>query len=190
MISHIHLSRLGFTIVELLVVIVVIAILATISVSAYTSIQQRAANVSRVSELVAWKKSFMIYRALAGGWPPSMVVDDEYCLGVGYPIGAGGVSRCHNYMSSGSTGSPDYAVLESDNAILMTQLRQYTDLPGTGDRTPINGIVGPYVRLKSAGDGMYVRLTMTQSGTVCPNETEVYWTDPDGSRSTCIIEIK
>lgn len=167
-----------------------VAILATISVSAYTGIQQRAANVSRVSELVAWKKSFMIYRTLAGGWPPSMVVDDEYCLGDGYPIGAGGVSRCHNYQSAGSTGSPDYAVLESDNAILMAELRQYADLPGAGDRTPINGIVGPYVRLKDASEGMYVRLTMTQNGDVCPNETETYWMDADGSRSTCIIEVR
>lgn len=65
----------------------------------------------------------MIYRNLRGEWPPSVVIDEEYCLGSGYPIGAGGVPRCHNYQSSGAAGGPDYAVRESDNATLMAELR-------------------------------------------------------------------
>jgi prepilin-type N-terminal cleavage/methylation domain-containing protein len=39
----------GFTIVELLIVIVVIAILAALSVVGYTNIQQRVKNTTKVS---------------------------------------------------------------------------------------------------------------------------------------------
>lgn len=81
-----RLKHQGFTIVELLVVIVVIAILTTIGVSGYSNLQLRAANTSRVAEIVAWKKAFMIYRNLRGEWPPSVVIDEEYCLGSGYPM--------------------------------------------------------------------------------------------------------
>lgn len=48
-----RLKHQGFTIVELLVVIVVIAILTTIGVSGYSNLQLRAANTSRVAEIVA-----------------------------------------------------------------------------------------------------------------------------------------
>jgi len=44
-------KRRGFTIVELLIVIVVIATLAAITIVAYSGIQQRARDARRVSDL-------------------------------------------------------------------------------------------------------------------------------------------
>lgn len=184
------IAKRGFTIVELLIVIVVIGVLAGIVIVSYGGVRERAINTSRSVELAAWRDAFVMYKASRGSWPPSMVVDDEYCLGTGYPVGAGGVPRCHNYQSSGSSGSPDYAVLQSDNATLMAELKLDADLPKRGDRTPMNGIVGPYVRLKSDSGGTYVRLTMTQYGVVCPSGTESYWVDTPGNRTTCIIEMR
>lgn len=60
-------STSGFTIVELLIVIVVIAILAAISVVAYTGIQTRARASAIASDLQATEKAFHAYRAVAGG---------------------------------------------------------------------------------------------------------------------------
>lgn len=59
----------GFTIIELLIVIVVIAILATISVVAYNGIQNRANNTAIMSDLAAMKKQAMLFHASEGIYP-------------------------------------------------------------------------------------------------------------------------
>ena len=43
--------RRGFTIVELLIVIVVIGVLAAISIAAYNSVQSKARDSSRIAKL-------------------------------------------------------------------------------------------------------------------------------------------
>ncbi len=60
-------SRSGFTIVELLIVIVVIAILAAISVVAYGGIQQRARDSQRAQDMATIKKTLLMYNATHGG---------------------------------------------------------------------------------------------------------------------------
>ena len=57
----------GFTIVELLIVIVVIAILAAISMVAYTNIQGRARDSRRASDIAQIKKALLAYDVLHGG---------------------------------------------------------------------------------------------------------------------------
>ena len=60
-------EREGFTIVELLIVIVVIAILAAISIVAYNGIQQRARDNIRKSDIAAIGKSLQLYAVDNGG---------------------------------------------------------------------------------------------------------------------------
>ena len=59
----------GFTIVELLIVIVVIAILATISIAAYTNIQQRAKNTAIINAASQSLKMIEAYIAANGTYP-------------------------------------------------------------------------------------------------------------------------
>ena len=62
----------GFTIVELLIVIVVIAILAAISIVAYNGIQQRARDANRLNDAKNIEKSLRIYLAQNGSlFPPT-----------------------------------------------------------------------------------------------------------------------
>ncbi len=60
------MRRGGFTIVELLIVIVVIAILATITIVAYNGIQLRGQAAAIASDLRAADKSFRLYKEASG----------------------------------------------------------------------------------------------------------------------------
>lgn len=62
-------DRHGFTIVELLIVIVVIAILAAISVVAYTGIQQRGRDSQRESDVAVITKALEMYYIDNGRYP-------------------------------------------------------------------------------------------------------------------------
>ena len=59
----------GFTIVELLIVIVVIAILAAISIVAYNGIQQRARDSQRDSDIQTITKALELYHIDNGKFP-------------------------------------------------------------------------------------------------------------------------
>ena len=70
----------GFTIVELLIVIVVIAILAAITIVAYNGIQQRAKNAQVVSGVNAYVKAIESFKAVNNSYPSL-----SGCLGANYP---------------------------------------------------------------------------------------------------------
>lgn len=59
----------GFTIVELLIVIVVIAILAAITIVAYNGIQQRSKDSQRKSDIAAITKALELYYIDNGRYP-------------------------------------------------------------------------------------------------------------------------
>lgn len=68
----------GFTIVELLIVIVVIAILAAISIVAYNGIQQRTKNVAIINAVNSSLKLIGLYVAQNGRYPFNY--DGDNCL--------------------------------------------------------------------------------------------------------------
>jgi general secretion pathway protein G len=69
--SPTHRQPNGFTIVELLIVIVVIGILAAITVVAYNGIQDRARTTTVNSDLATIQKAMLMYRADHGTLPLS-----------------------------------------------------------------------------------------------------------------------
>ena len=71
----------GFTIVELLIVIVVIAILASISIVAYNGIQARAENSKTIAAAGAYFKAIKMYEVDKGEVPHNRV---SSCLGESY----------------------------------------------------------------------------------------------------------
>ena len=64
-------STNGFTIVELLIVVVVIAILAAITIVAYNGIQARAQDSKRMGDIGLIKKAISMYRAENGDAVPA-----------------------------------------------------------------------------------------------------------------------
>lgn len=68
----------GFTIVELLIVIVIIGILAAITIVAYNGIQQRAGNSQRIAAAKEWVKAINAYAAVNQKYPNT---SGTYCIG-------------------------------------------------------------------------------------------------------------
>lgn len=99
----------GFTIVELLIVIVVIAILAAISVVAYNGIQSRAENTKTLSAASAWAKSLQLYRTDKGVFPPV-----NSCLGKPDTYTDSYNGRCWAPDTSGWTVSGTFNSIMSD----------------------------------------------------------------------------
>lgn len=62
-------SRSGFTIVELLIVIVVIGILAAITIVAFNGVQKRARDNTRSSDIASLQKALELYRVDHGKYP-------------------------------------------------------------------------------------------------------------------------
>lgn len=70
----------GFTIVELLIVIVVIAVLAAITIVAFNGVQQRANNTQTIQAMKEFVNAFNLYAQDNGNYPQL-----TGCLGEGYP---------------------------------------------------------------------------------------------------------
>lgn len=80
----------GFTIVELLIVIVIIGILAAITIVAYNGIQGRARDTQRVSAITNIRKALESYRTVNGVYPTA--INSGTASGV-YPGGGWEVSQ-------------------------------------------------------------------------------------------------
>ncbi len=74
----------GFTIVELLIVIVVIAILAAISITAFNGIQDRAENAKTMLSVKSYYKALLAYGLDKNTYPDTT---NQWCLGENYSCG-------------------------------------------------------------------------------------------------------
>jgi type II secretion system protein G len=72
------MKQRGFTIVELLIVIVIIGILAAITIVAYNGIQGRARDSARISDINAIRKALEVYKSFNGEYPEEGAVGWEY----------------------------------------------------------------------------------------------------------------
>ncbi len=73
----------GFTIVELLIVIVVIGILAGLVLNSYSGAQRSARNAQTAVAVQAYRKGLIAYSIINGAYPNY----NAECLGDGYPGG-------------------------------------------------------------------------------------------------------
>lgn len=90
-------TRLGFTIVELLIVIVVIGIISTIVFLTYRTIATRGYNAQITQGVEQYNKAIQAYKGLNGTYPKVTGEDGVTtgvfmtCLGTGYPSAQCGV---------------------------------------------------------------------------------------------------
>lgn len=111
MVMNYSKKQLGFTIVELLVVIVVIGILAAITIVSYTGITTRANIASLTSDLVSSSQQLKLYQILYGVYPtsldtndcPTSPIDTNYCL-------KSSSGTAYQYVVSNSTNPQAFCV--------------------------------------------------------------------------------
>ncbi|MET0980440.1 MAG: type II secretion system protein [Candidatus Saccharimonadales bacterium] len=139
-------KRHGFTIVELLIVIVVIGILAAITIPAYNGIQQRARNMVKIQ---AAKSFDQILRVTFVTIPPATLLAamdssggwSRACLGTGYAdVNSDGRGDCAVFA-----GNPYVSVTPAFDALLKT-----TALPSMTRYPPYistdgDHVFGPYI---------------------------------------------
>lgn len=92
----------GFTIVELLVVIVVIGILATITVITYSGIQKRARESRVTLQLTQLRKDMEMYKIEYGKWP---FEDDIRACITNAPGGQAGINQCGTHIAGSLIGN-------------------------------------------------------------------------------------
>jgi prepilin-type N-terminal cleavage/methylation domain-containing protein len=159
----------GFTIVELLIVIVVIAILAAITIVAYTGIQKQAVTVAYASAVDGLEKQIRI--GLIKGTLTNLDTNGAFiCAGVqsDFPAGdglsAGQCSTTGNYLTA--PNSPVYA----DNTISATLVGAGVNLPGKlapANRAGLEGSAG----ISARGIALYADA----------QQIALYWYPPDVS---------
>lgn len=104
-------KQYGFTVVELLIVIIVIAVLASVAIVAYNGIQLRAKNTAIENVVSVYKKALSSYVAINGYYP----LTSNSCIGavLDYPSGcysAGPEARMEDALKtviSGALPQPD-----------------------------------------------------------------------------------
>ncbi len=92
-------KQTGFTIVELLIVIVIIAILAAITVVAFNGVQTRARETTRMDDVSKIRKALELYRANNDRYPPHTAIGTNAPAGFS---GRYGSSYSYSVATNGS----------------------------------------------------------------------------------------
>ncbi len=156
----------GFTIVELLIVITLIAILVGISLIVYNGTQQRARTSQTIATAEQWIKGLMIYKARNGGLPTM-----NSCLGAGYGYnsdgaGASGTGQCYQNAGTG------YLIDSGFSTALSTYM---SGSPSPAMVSAVNSSTFWYRGLMYSVSGGNAEITFVlDKGQTCPNSLAEY----------------
>ncbi len=123
----------GFTIVELLIVIIVIAILAAITYVVFTGVQERARSSIVQNDLIAAKKKVMLYQVDQGSPPTStlnLIAADMSASKAAYDITGNNFYYCFNTVTKEFAMGGRTAVGKS--AYLITSNGGIQSIPAVG----------------------------------------------------------
>ena len=145
-------TQKGFTIVELLIVIVVIAILATVTVVAYNGMQNRAKNSQYISDVTTIVKKAELYPTASGTNSYPLASDGPDATTVTSQTLSGQILTAGiNFVSE--TKLPSNVVIF---AVLTGASSAPTNAQATTAITTSSSARGYFVKYCSTGRGMYI----------------------------------
>jgi prepilin-type N-terminal cleavage/methylation domain-containing protein len=165
-------STSGFTLVEILIVVVAIGILSTIIFVSYNNVERNARNADRFAQIKQWVKEFELYKAKFGQYP--VIASGNYCLGRGFPLGSDNQGRCRDSAMT----DPNYSYLESNSAALMTELAKVGTSPTVNPQRIHGDLVGPYINYW--GTGGSITQVFEGGRNDCPASLTYSWDDGNG----------
>lgn len=167
-----------FTLVELMVVMAIIAILATAGISSYGSYIKRARDTARFQDIDAIETALISYQTVNGRYPSSSSPsDDDYVVAAledfdGFKVDpADGTTGCYADAEASKTGECGYFYTQCDNGGSYRLTTRFEDKANVGkyneddtDGEPgnIGGKGGSYIRgaytiVENCGDPVAIR---------------------------------
>ena len=116
----------GFTIVELLIVIVIIGVLAALVIVAYNGIQQRANNTQTIDAVSKYVRVVMMYAQDKGDYPRTSTVsaNTNACLGKNYSYSS---NTCAHTVATVVCGTGQATVTSAFNTKLEEYINTFPD---------------------------------------------------------------
>ena len=171
----------GFTIVELLIVIVVIAILAAISLVSYNGLQIRASNSAMISAARNTVALIKAYKATYGNYPSLgsiCLTTDNTCMNYnGVPITSDNTYWMNELRK---IGTPVASVPPVDATRYGMNIDAYS--PRTFNHEPIPGLL--MYSLKDANQDCGISDVAVSDPAPLPGEMNAYMTSPNRWTST------
>ncbi|UTX51514.1 prepilin-type N-terminal cleavage/methylation domain-containing protein [Candidatus Saccharibacteria bacterium TM7i] len=151
-------AKRGFTIVELLIVVVVIAILAAITIVSYNGITNRANASASLSLANTWKKKIELFQAETGSYP--------------YAIASFGTDTSKAYYidnSSTITGVPA-TVVTKDNGTKRINLQACgKSSTAASDDASTGGVIISYWQYDKSPNAGLTTISVGTPGSSCAN---------------------
>ncbi len=157
------MKKRGFTIIEVVTVVAIMAIMTTLVYSSFSNTRARSRDQQRVSDISTLQLSLEVYFNKNGQYPPTLAsLVPVYIASVPNPP-TGAANYAYNYFPI-STVSPSYAICTSYHLWTRFELSNQYLLSKKGfDSTSLTecsgGAVGTYINASSSANALVYDVT-------------------------------
>ncbi len=180
----------GFTLVEVLIVIVVISILAAISVIAVSGIQKRTREATMAATFSDVAKKLKMYKAEKGSYPQTTTPWTIVCLGApeSYVAENGfAATQCSYSLHNANSMNIDTAVINALSPYGQLPSMPWPKISETHSSTDINYYRGILYEVNTSGSTAWLWYYVQGDGQCPSGETDGYNWDVDHTQCYLVL---